>query len=63
MRYTLGETPEDENIYGRINAMPSYIAGEFDMAGIKWIGSGPQNYKQGLPRASPVTSSIKRLHF
>ena len=22
------------------------------MAGIKWIGSGPMNYKQGLPRAS-----------
>ena len=22
------------------------------MAGIKWIGSGPMNYKKGLPRAS-----------
>ena len=22
------------------------------MAGIKWIGSGPMNYKEGLPRAS-----------
>ena len=32
--------------------MPGYIGGEFDMAGIKWIGSGPQNYKKGLPRAS-----------
>ena len=47
-----GKTPEDENIYGRINAMPGYIGGEFDMAGIKWIGSGPMNYKEGLPRAS-----------
>lgn len=47
-----GKTPEDENIYGRINAMPGYIGGEFGMAGIKWIGSGPQNYKKGLPRAS-----------
>ncbi len=47
-----GKTPEDENIYGRINAMPGYIGGEYDMAGIKWIGSGPQNYKKGLPRAS-----------
>jgi len=47
-----GNTPEDENVYGRINAMPGYIGGEYDMAGIKWIGSGPQNYKQGLPRAS-----------
>ncbi len=47
-----GKTPEDENIYGRINAMPGYIGGEYDMAGIKWIGSGPQNFKKGLPRAS-----------
>ncbi len=47
-----GDTPEDENVYGRINAMPGYIGGDYNMAGIKWIGSGPQNYKQGLPRAS-----------
>lgn len=47
-----GKTPEDENVLGRINAMPGYLGGEYDMAGIKWIGSGPQNYKQGLPRAS-----------
>lgn len=47
-----GKTAEDENIYGRINAMPGYIGGEYNMAGIKWIGSGPMNYKQGLPRAS-----------
>lgn len=47
-----GKTVEDENTLGRINAMPGYIGGEYDMAGIKWIGSGPQNYKKGLPRAS-----------
>ena len=47
-----GTTPEDENTYGRINAMPGFIGGEYNMAGIKWIGSGPMNYKQGLPRAS-----------
>ena len=47
-----GETVEDENKYGRINAMPGYIGGEYDMAGIKWIGSNPQNYKLGLPRAT-----------
>ena len=47
-----GKTIEDENVLGRINAMPGYIGGEYDMAGIKWIGSGPQNYKKGLPRAS-----------
>ena len=32
--------------------MPGYIGGEYNMAGIKWIGSGPMNYKKGLPRAS-----------
>lgn len=47
-----GKTVEDENMLGRINAMPGYIGGEYDMAGIKWIGSGPMNYKKGLPRAS-----------
>ncbi len=47
-----GNTVEDENTLGRINAMPGYIGGEYDMAGIKWIGSGPMNYKRGLPRAS-----------
>jgi ornithine cyclodeaminase len=47
-----GKTTEDENTLGRINAMPGYIGGEYNMAGIKWIGSGPQNYKKGLPRAS-----------
>jgi len=47
-----GKTPEDENVLGRINAMPGYIGGEYNMAGIKWIGSGPMNFKKGLPRAS-----------
>lgn len=47
-----GTTPEDENVYGRINAMPGYVGGEYGLAGIKWIGSGPMNYKKGLPRAS-----------
>lgn len=47
-----GKTVEDENVLGRINAMPGYVGGEYDMAGIKWIGSGPRNYQKGLPRAS-----------
>ncbi len=47
-----GQTVEDENVLGRINAMPGYIGGDYNMAGIKWIGSGPMNYKKGLPRAS-----------
>lgn len=48
----LGDSPEDENINGRINAMPGYLGGKYNVFGIKWIGSGPQNYKKGLPRAS-----------
>ena len=47
-----GQTVEDENVMGRINAMPGYVGGKYAMAGIKWIGSGPMNYKKGLPRAS-----------
>ncbi|MGI5963750.1 MAG: ornithine cyclodeaminase family protein [Lawsonibacter sp.] len=50
-----GDKPEDENVLGRINCMPGYIGGEYDMAGVKWIGSGPMNYKKGLPRASVTT--------
>ncbi len=47
-----GTTVEDENRYGRCNAMPCCIGGDINMAGIKWLGSNPQNYKQGLPRAT-----------
>lgn len=44
-----------EETIGRINAMPAYVGGEFNMSGIKWIGSGPHNpFKYGLPRASAV---------
>lgn len=46
---------DSETTRGRINAMPGYIGGRFDMAGIKWIGSFPANIDRGLPRASGVT--------
>jgi len=40
---------------GRINAMPAYLGGKVDMAGIKWIGSNPMNpQKHDLPRASGI---------
>ncbi len=49
-----GDMHSEETI-GRINAMPGYVGGEVDIAGIKWIGSAPQNpHKYGLPRASAL---------
>ena len=50
-----GKTVDDEAVMGRINAMPGYLGGRFDMAGIKWIGSNPLNLQKGLPRASALT--------
>lgn len=49
------EWPEEQ--YGpqnRINAMPGYLGGKIDMAGIKWIGSNIDNTKRGMPRASAL---------
>lgn len=47
-----GKTPDAEYTAGRINCMPGYVGGEYDLAGVKWIGSSPDNYTRGLPRAS-----------
>ena len=36
---------------GRVNAMPAYVGGEFDVCGIKWISGFPQNpSRHNLPR-------------
>lgn len=39
----------------RIIAMPAFVGGSINMAGIKWIASFPDNIKKGIPRAHSIT--------
>ena len=43
--------PIDEGDDRRFMAMPAYIGGPFDMAGMKWYGSNSNNKTKGLPRS------------
>src|SRR5512132_2638382 len=44
-----------EEKHGRIMAMPAYVGGDFDVAGLKWIPSVPDNpVRRGLPRANAL---------
>ncbi len=35
----------------RFMAMPAYVGGKFDLAGVKWYGSNVENRDEGLPRS------------
>lgn len=42
------------DLKNRVIAMPAFMGGSFDTAGIKWIASFPDNIKKGIPRAHSV---------
>ncbi len=45
------DMPLDEGDDRRFMAMPAYIGGPFDLAGMKWYGSNSNNKTKGLPRS------------
>ena len=57
-----GETSQPEHPFidfkdpaNRIIALPAYVGGNINTAGIKWIASFPDNINHNMPRANSVT--------
>jgi ornithine cyclodeaminase len=48
------DEPATEELHGRIMAMPRYVGGEVDVAGLKWIPSVLGNPARELPRANAL---------
>lgn len=42
------------NLKNRIIAMPAFVGGKFNISGIKWIASFPDNIQKEIPRAHSV---------
>ena len=51
---TWSDEPGTQELHGRIMAMPAWVGGEWDVAGLKWIPSVPANVGRGLPRANAI---------
>jgi N-[(2S)-2-amino-2-carboxyethyl]-L-glutamate dehydrogenase len=51
---TWSDEPGTQERNGRIMAMPAWVGGEWDVAGMKWIPSVPANLERGLPRANAI---------
>jgi ornithine cyclodeaminase len=51
---TWSDEPGTQERDGRIMAMPAWVGGEWDVAGMKWIPSVPANPARGMPRANAI---------